>query len=260
MAMVRDQRRRANILGVGIDAIDLDAAVARVENWIVSGNSSYAVFRDVHGVMLCQRDERLRCIHNNSGMVGADGIPLAWLMRRKFGAGVGRVYGPDFMLAFCRQTAGKRYRHYFYGAIPSTIEKLVQRMSEIAPSLTVAGTMSPPFRDLTDEEDAAVVETINAARPDIVWVGLSTPKQEYWMANHLGRLSASALMGVGAAFDFISGQKPQAPLWMQRSGLEWSFRLGTEPRRLAKRYLRNVPAFLVLAAAQAVGWKRYNIS
>lgn len=250
---------RINILGVGVDAVNLECAVKRVEDWISQGKASYAIFRDVHGIMLCQQDQRLKRIHHEAGLVAPDGMPLVWLARSQAGTGVGRVYGPDFMLNFCQTTAKKGYRHYFYGASPTTVELLVRRLQNIAPDLQIAGAMSPPFRDLAEWEDAAIVETINAARPDIVWVGLSTPKQEYWMANNIGRLTAKALMGVGAAFDFNSGQKSQAPLWLRQSGFEWLFRMATEPRRLGKRYMRHVPRFIILATAQAIGWKHFDI-
>jgi N-acetylglucosaminyldiphosphoundecaprenol N-acetyl-beta-D-mannosaminyltransferase len=120
------------------------------------------------------------------------------------------------------------------------------------PGLKIVGTCCPPFRPLTAAEDAAIVDQINAAAPDIVWVGLSTPKQEYWMASHVNRLNASVLVGVGAAFDFLAGSKKQAPLWMQRNGLEWLFRLATEPRRLWRRYLHIVPGFIFLICAQSL--------
>jgi N-acetylglucosaminyldiphosphoundecaprenol N-acetyl-beta-D-mannosaminyltransferase len=258
MSAVTESVGRANILGVGIDAVDLPMAIKRVEAWIDTRNPSYAIFRDAHGVMLCRHDARLRRIHKRAGLVGADGMPLVWLVRWQNYKSVRRVYGPDFMTEFCRSTSQKRYRHFFYGATLGTIERLVARLREQVPDLQLAGALAPPFGTLTGKDDAAVVAAINAARPDIVWVGLSTPKQEYWVAEHRGRLTAPALMAVGAAFDFNSGEKPQAPRWMRKSGLEWAFRLCSEPKRLARRYAAHIPAFVFLAVLQAVGLKKFR--
>ena len=164
-------------------------------------------------------------------------MPLVWLSRARGFGYVNRVYGPDLMLALCERSLSKGYRHFLYGGAPGVPEKLAENLKRRFPGLDVVGTYSPPFRPLTHEEDERVVRMINEAGPDIVWVGLSTPKQERWMAGHIGRLEAPVLIGVGAAFDFHSGVKRQAPRWMQRSGLEWLFRLLTEPRRLWRRYL-----------------------
>jgi N-acetylglucosaminyldiphosphoundecaprenol N-acetyl-beta-D-mannosaminyltransferase len=168
---------------------------------------------------------------------------------------VERVYGPDLMLAVCERSTERDYRHFFYGGAPGVAEKLAVELQSRFPGLQVAGTYSPPFRPLTPEEDRRVVEHINSAQSDIIWVGISTPKQERWMGEHVGRLCAPVLIGVGAAFDFHAGLKRQAPRWMQKSGLEWSFRLMTEPRRLWHRYLVNNPFFLWLIFLQALGRK-----
>jgi N-acetylglucosaminyldiphosphoundecaprenol N-acetyl-beta-D-mannosaminyltransferase len=249
---------RVNILGVGIDPLNLTAAVARVEGWISARTASFAIFRDVHGIMLCQDDPALMTAHGRAGLVGGDGMPLVWLARLQRGARVGRVYGPDFTRAFVSATAGKGYRHYFYGATPEVIEMLTAQLRKLDPGLVVAGVNSPPFRPLTPAEDAAVVAEINQALPDVVWVGLSTPKQELWMTSMLGRLTAPAMLGVGAAFDFVAGTKPQAPAWIRHSGFEWLFRLATEPKRLGGRYARHLPRFVVMALAQTLGLKRFD--
>jgi len=156
------------------------------------------------------------------------------------------------MLAVCGETTAAGWRHYFYGGEPGVVEALAARLLDRFPGLTVAGTTTPPFRPLTQAEEEETVARINNARPDIVWVGLSSAAQERWMADHRDRLSAPLLVGVGAAFDFLSGRKPQAPRWIQRSGLEWLFRLATEPRRLWRRY-RQYPLFVLLIAAEALG-------
>jgi N-acetylglucosaminyldiphosphoundecaprenol N-acetyl-beta-D-mannosaminyltransferase len=160
-------------------------------------------------------------------------------------ATIRRVYGPDLMLAVLGRAAERGWSSFFYGGAEGTPELLASRLQERFPGLRIAGTYSPPFRPVTAEEDEAIVARINDARPDLVWVGLSTPKQERWMDAHVGRLAAPAMLGVGAAFDIHAGNLRQAPRWMQRNGLEWLYRLYREPRRLWRRYLRNNPAFVL---------------
>jgi N-acetylglucosaminyldiphosphoundecaprenol N-acetyl-beta-D-mannosaminyltransferase len=236
---------RVDVLGVGVSAIDMDRAVAEVTRWIEERRQHYVCVTGVHGVMESQRDPELLAIHNASGLTTPDGMPLVWAGRRAGMAHMRRVYGPDLMLAVCELAADRGWSCFFYGAADGVPELLAERLTERFPGLKVAGAMSPPFRPLTPEEDAAVVERINAASPDILWVGLSTPKQERWMAAHLGRLRVPVMVGVGAAFDMHAGRLPQAPGWMQASGLEWLYRLYREPRRLWRRYLRNNPRFVL---------------
>ena len=247
---------RANILGVGVSALNMTMALEVIEGWIERREPHYVCVTGVHGVMESQRDENLRRIHNRAGLVTPDGMPLVWLSRLKGFRHVERVYGPDLMLALCERSAAKGYRHFFYGGAEGVPEQLASVLQKRFPGLQVAGTFSPPFRPLTPEEDDQIIQMINEAAPDIVWVGLSTPKQERWMAEHVGRLTAPVLIGVGAAFDFLTGRKPQAPRWMQRAGLEWLFRLLTEPRRLWRRYLINNPLFVALVVLQALGVRR----
>ncbi len=250
---------RANILGVEVSAINMAMALRAIEGWIARREPRYICITGVHGVMESQRDEELRRIHNAAGLVTPDGMPLVWLSRRMGFRHVERVYGPDLLLAVCERSIAWGSRHFFYGGAPGVAETLVVRLQSRFPGLRLAGTYSPPFRPLTPQEDWAVVERINTAQPDIVWVGMSTPKQERWMAEHVGRLSAPVLVGVGAAFDFHAGLKRQAPRWMQTSGLEWFFRLLMEPRRLWRRYLINNPWFLWLVLLQALGKKPYAL-
>jgi N-acetylglucosaminyldiphosphoundecaprenol N-acetyl-beta-D-mannosaminyltransferase len=244
---------RADVLGIRVSAISMASAVHTIDEWITRREPHYVCVTGVHGVMESQRDQALLQIHNAAGLVTPDGMPLVWLSRLQGFRQVERVYGPDLMLAVCERSATRGHRHFFYGGAPGVAEMLASRLQWRFPGLQVAGLYSPPFRALIPEEDEAVVKRINALQPDIVWVGMSTPKQERWMAEHVGRLSASALIGVGAAFDFHAGLKRQAPRWMQRSGLEWLFRLLSEPRRLWRRYLVNNPWFLWLVLLQALG-------
>lgn len=247
---------RVDVLGVGVSAIDIDAAVAIFERWVARGERHYVCVSGVHGVMESRRDPALRAIHNAAGLVTPDGMPLVWLSRLAGHSRVTRVYGPDLMLAYCAHGAPLGRRHYFYGGNDGVPELLADRLRARVPGLQVVGTYSPPFRALTAEEDDAAVARINAAAPDVVWVGLSTPKQERWMSAHRLRLAAPVLVGVGAAFDFHAGLKRQAPRWMQRSGLEWAFRFASEPRRLGRRYLVNNPLFVWHVARQLLGAPR----
>lgn len=235
---------RVDVLGVRVSAIDMAMAVDEITGWVERGERRYVCVTGVHGVMESQRDPELARIHNESGMTTPDGMPMVWAGRAAGAAWMERVYGPDLMLAVCARAAERGWRSYFYGGAEGVPERLAERLGARFPGLVVAGAWSPPFRPLTPEEDDEVVARINAARPDLVWVGLSTPKQERWMAAHVGRIEAAALLGVGAAFDIHAGTLRQAPLWMQRSGLEWLFRLAVEPRRLWRRYLVNNPRFV----------------
>ena len=249
---------RVDVLGVGVSPINMDTALEVIDRWITAGAHQYVCVAGVHGVMESQRDERLRQIHNAAGLVTPDGMPLVWLSRLHGWRNTRRVYGPDLMLDACERSLATGYRHFFYGGHEGVPDRLAERLRRRLPGLIVAGTYAPPFRPLNADEDEEIVHRINDAKPDIVWVGLGTPKQEHWMAQHRHRLTASVLIGVGAAFDFHAGLKRQAPRWMQQSGLEWLFRLGTEPRRLWQRYLVNNPLFVWLTLLQM--WRATTVS
>ncbi len=235
---------RFDVLGVPVSAITMADALDTMDEWIRTRAHQYVCITGVHGVMESQRDEELRQIHRRAGLVTPDGMPLVWLAHLGGHPRVERVYGPDVMLASCERSLQTGARHFFFGGAPGVADRVAARLGARFPGLSVAGTYSPPFRPPTREEDERVITAINDTDPDIVWVGLSTPKQERWMADHVGRLRAPVLVGVGAAFDFHAGIKPQAPRWVQRRGLEWAFRLATEPRRLWKRYVINNPLFV----------------
>lgn len=241
---------RIDILGIAVSAINMSDAIAVIEEWIEQRTPHYVCVRDVHGVIASRRDSRLRDIHNQAGLVTPDGMPVVWLSHWLGITRVGRVYGPDLMRAISARSPERSYRHFYFGGAPGVADRLAAALTAAHPGLNVVGTLCPPFRPLTPEEDAEVIAQINAAAPDIVWVGLSTPKQELWMASHIGLINAPVLIGVGAAFDFLAGTKKQAPVWMQRNGLEWLFRLVSEPRRLWKRYAVVVPSFIFLALRQ----------
>ena len=248
--------KRCNVLGVGVSAVNLDLATELINHWIATHDNQYVCVTGVHGVMESQSDETLRGIHNAAGMVTPDGMPMVWLNRAAGNSQVSRVYGPDLMLKVCKEGVARGTRHYFYGGGDGVAKLLAESLKARFPGLIVAGTYCPPFRKMTEVEDAQLISEINSLHADIVWVGLSTPKQEYWMSSHLRRLNAPVMIGVGAAFDFHAGLKRQAPLWMQRSGMEWLYRLLTEPGRLWKRYLKNNPLFVLYLLMSKLGLRR----
>lgn len=246
------------VLGVRVDAAQIPKVIARMEEWIARREGCrFVAVTGMHGVTEAQHDGKFKEILNAAELVVADGYPLVWLGRRKgFASLRRRVYGPELMEAFCEQTARKGYRHFFYGGAPGVAKELAERFAERYPGLEVAGTYCPPFRAMTDEEDGEAVAAIEEARADIVWVGLSTPKQERWMFEHRERLSVPVLIGVGAAFDFHTGRVARAPDWMRENGLEWLFRLLQEPRRLWRRYLVYGSQFAVLVILESLGWRK----
>ena len=248
---------RVDILGVGITPVDLRQAVETLEKWRDEKRREYVCCTSVHGIVEAQRDPEMRSVLNRAGLTTEDGMPLVWWCRRSGYPDAGRASGSDLLLAMCERAGERGHRHFFYGGNHRVVESLVLRLKRRFPGLVIAGYRSPPFRPLTQQEDAADVQAINDTRPDFVWVGLGTPKQDKWMAQHVGKIDATALLGVGAAFDFVSGAKARAPLWMQRSGLEWLFRLITEPRRLAPRYFVIISIFMAGALQQLAGWKTY---
>ena len=248
-----------NLLGVRISAVDLPSAVQRIVAAIAGGQKGYICIRDVHGVVKCQADEELRCVHNRAFMVTPDGMPLVWALRLAGHRAARRVYGPDLMLALFAAGEGFGVRHFLFGSTAATLARLEAELRARFPAARIAGAYSPPFGDWSPAQEAETVRIINAAAADIVWVGLGTPTQELWMGRARASLDAAMLIGVGAAFDFHSGGKRQAPRFIQRSGFEWLFRLASEPRRLGRRYAVAVPAFLGLALAQATGLRRFPI-
>jgi N-acetylglucosaminyldiphosphoundecaprenol N-acetyl-beta-D-mannosaminyltransferase len=249
---------RVNILGVGISPVNPALALDAIRGWVVERAPIYVCVAAVHSILECRRDEVLRRILNASGMTTPDGMPLVWLTRLAGYSHVRRVYGPDLMLAVCQDGLEHGHRHFLYGGGPGIAEQLAESLMQRFPALRIAGTGTPPFRHESVQESQAVDRAINESQADILWVGLGTGKQERWMAEHRASLDTPVMIGVGAAFDFLSGRKPQAPIWMQRSGLEWLFRLATEPRRLWRRYT-EYPLFLALLLAQWLRLKHFDI-
>ena len=251
---------RVNVLGVGISVLNLGTAVAAIAAAVRDRRKGYICVTGVHGVMEARDDESFRRILNGAFLCTPDGMPMVWAGRLEGFREMDRVYGPDLLLEVCAWSEASGCRHFFYGGTEGVAEQLAEKLKARFPRLEVAGTFTPPFRALNPAEEKKLAEQVRAARPDILWVGLSTPKQEKFMAEFLPRLEATLMIGVGAAFDFHSGRVRQAPRWMQRSGLEWLHRLGCEPRRLAGRYLRNNPRFVLGFFAQRLGWRRYPLT
>jgi N-acetylglucosaminyldiphosphoundecaprenol N-acetyl-beta-D-mannosaminyltransferase len=249
---------RVNVLGVGISAVNIPAALEQVAAWIDSGERRYVCFCTVNTVMECRRSEELRRVLNGAGMVTPDGMPLVWLSRRRHPE-VSRVYGPDFMLAEFERSVGAGHRHFLYGGSGGVTDRLASKMRARFPGVRIAGALEPPFAPLEELCTPETAEAINASGADVVWVGIGSPKQERWMAAMRPMLKAPVLLGVGAAFDFHSGSVRQAPPVIRRSGLEWLFRLATQPRRLWRRYLVDNPWFIWEVALQRLGVRRIEI-
>jgi N-acetylglucosaminyldiphosphoundecaprenol N-acetyl-beta-D-mannosaminyltransferase len=234
---------RVDVLGVAVHAIDMRVAIEQIASWIAKHEQHYVCVTGVHGVMEAQQDPELRAIHNRSGLTAPDGMPLVWAAHYAGALETERVCGTELFPAVAEHAARAGWKFFFYGGKEGVPELLADRLMARFPGLRIVGTYAPPFRPLTHEEDDALAKQINASDPDIVWVGLSTPKQEQWMAAHVGRVNAPVLIGVGAAFDLHAGLSHRSPKWMQRIGLEWLYRMITEPR-LATRYLKNNPRFV----------------
>jgi N-acetylglucosaminyldiphosphoundecaprenol N-acetyl-beta-D-mannosaminyltransferase len=245
------------VLGVRVDAVQIPDAIAEIERWIAErGPSRYISVTGMHGVTEALADPNLRAILNSSALVVPDGTPLVWLARFHGLPLRRRVYGPELMETFCRET-GSRYRHFFYGSAPGVPEQLAASLHERYGVHSV-GAYSPPFRPLTGEEERALLAQIEAAAPDVLWVGLSTPKQERWMHNYRDKVRVPVMLGVGAAFDLNSGNLQQAPVWMRENGLEWLFRLLAEPRRLWRRYILGGSKFVWNASLEILKIKQFN--
>ena len=249
---------RANVLGVGVHATTLKEAVALSGRFLQSGEQGYVCLTGVHGVMEAQRDPRLRRVLNDAVLCLPDGVPTVWVGRTQGQREMSRVYGPDYMLAMCRSLAGRGCRHFLYGGKPKVVELLQRKLQQKLPSLQIVGMYTPPFVSLSEVQESELRARIAECKPDILWVGLSTPKQERFMASHLGKIEVRLMVGVGAAFDLHAGLVSDAPDWLKSCGLQWLDRLRKEPRRLAPRYFRNNPAFLWEIALQAAGVRRFE--
>ena len=247
-----DERAVAPVLSTPIDILTWEHTIRKVFQWAHRHESKYVTICNVHVTVSATRDPSYNQILRNSDMATPDGAPVAWMLRRQGFSEQTRISGPDLMEQLLRDCGPEGVSVYFYGSSIETLGELRGNVEFAFPQLTIAGTESPPFRELTPEEDEDAVRRINESGAGLVFVGLGCPKQEKWMAAHKGRVNA-VMIGVGAAFDFHAGTVTRAPLWMRNLGLEWLHRLASEPRRLWKRYLVTNTLFIWGAFLQLSG-------
>jgi len=247
-----------DILGVDLSAVNMNRTLELVEKWMGAQKSAYICMTGVHGVMEAQSKPELRRALNEALINAPDGMPMSWIGWLQGHKQMDRVYGPDFMANLCRISAGKGYRHYLYGGQPGVAAALKNALEKRFPGLQIVGTFTPPFRSLTQDEENDLLIDVQNAKPDILWVGLSTPKQECFMAEYVGRLGVPLLVGVGAAFDFHTGRLHDSPNWIKRAGLQWLHRLMQDPHRLWKRYLFNNARFIGRIAPQLLQLRRHE--
>jgi N-acetylglucosaminyldiphosphoundecaprenol N-acetyl-beta-D-mannosaminyltransferase len=251
---------RVNILGVGVSALNMELALRRTESLLDRGEHGYVCVTGVHGIMEAQGDEGFRDILNRSFLTTPDGMPTVWIGRVHGFKHMERVYGPDYMLGLCERSVARGYRHFLYGGKPGVAEELREELTRRFPGLQIVGTYTPPFRPLTSAEEDDLRAQLKDSQADVLWCGLSTPKQERFMAAYSDRLPVKLMVGVGAAFDLLSGNLDEAPDWMKKAGLQWLYRLIKEPRRLWRRYLLNNPKFTWLIFLQLTGLKGFRVS
>ncbi len=234
-----------DVLGVPLSVTDYDGTMDWIDASIAHGEKGYVCVAATHTIMVCNEDPTLREAVVGASMTVPDGQPLVWAMNALGGELEQRVYGPELMARYCDRAAQTGTRMYLYGGRnQGALVQLALNLRHRFPGVKIVGGYSPPYRDLSEEEEDAIVAEMNHSKADVIWVGVGAPKQEKWMAAMRQRLDAPVLIGVGAAFDFHAGLVPQAPMWMQSAGLEWSFRLAHEPRRLWRRYARYNPRFV----------------
>lgn len=243
------------ILEVRVHAVQMSDVLAQLRSWLDDPKTSgrYVAVTGMHGVAESRQNEHFRLVLNTADLVVPDGMPLVWLGRIKGFPLRHRVCGAELMDHLC-QVSGFAYRHFFYGGAPGVAESLAQALHE-KHGIVIAGTYTPPFRALTDAEEQELASIVEAASPDVFWVGLSTPKQENWIYEHRHRLNVPVMLGVGAAFDMNSGMTRRAPAWMRKDGLEWLYRLLSEPRRLWKRYLFTIPKAMWFVGLEVLGFR-----
>jgi N-acetylglucosaminyldiphosphoundecaprenol N-acetyl-beta-D-mannosaminyltransferase len=237
------------ILGVRVDATTYLDATRQVLDWARRARSRYVCCASVNNIMEAHDSAEFREVMNAADLVTSDGMPLVWVLRLLGIRNAARVYGPDLTRHVLRAAEAAGVPVAFYGGSETVLASLIRRVQADHPALHIVYAESPPFRSSTEEEDARTIDALASSGARVIFIGLSTPKQDRWMHAHRGKIPA-VMLGVGAAFDFLAGSKPQAPKWMQSGGLEWLFRLATEPGRLWRRYLRHNPRFALLAVGQ----------
>jgi N-acetylglucosaminyldiphosphoundecaprenol N-acetyl-beta-D-mannosaminyltransferase len=252
-------RERSNVLGVGVDAVDMTAALEAIASTLSANMKGYVCATGVHGVMEARRSQRVRAALARASLVVPDGAPTVWMGRLQGFRNMRRVFGPDLMLAVFADPVFRRCSHFLYGGDVGVAEKLRAALCARFPDANVVGTFTPPFRTLNQAEEQELRVLLDHLQPEIIWVGLSTPKQELFMADYLPRLKTKLMIGVGAAFDFHTGRIKDSPAWVKMLGLQWLHRLAQEPRRLWKRYLLNNPVFISQALLQLSRLRRFEL-
>jgi N-acetylglucosaminyldiphosphoundecaprenol N-acetyl-beta-D-mannosaminyltransferase len=250
---------QVNVLGVGVDAVDIQSAALLLGEQIRNGAKGYVCLTGVHGIMEAQRDPSVKSIFADALLVAPDGMPTVWIGRLQGFTTIQRVFGPDLMIDIMGRAEFRNCVHFFFGGEPGVAESLRDEMLRRFPWVQITGTYSPPFRPMTAMEERALKAKVRSLRPDIIWVGLSTPKQERFMARYLPMLDTKLMIGVGAAFLFHTGAIKDSPNWVKQAGLQWLHRLLQEPARLWKRYLLNNSSFVFCALLQFVGLKHYPL-
>lgn len=257
--MIAEHSRRVRVLGVPVDVLDMSAALRVMEGWIAEDHPCrFIALTNSHGIIEARRRPSFKTSLQSADLSLPDGRWAARAAARKAGASTCHVRGADLLWAFCRLAEQKGYSIYFYGDTEQTLSQCRRRLLARFPRLKIAGSYSPPFRELTPREDAQMVEMINSGRPDVLWVALGLPKQEQWIFSHRAQLHASVAVAVGAAFKFVGGSVPAAPEWVGRAGIEWLWRLAHEPRRVWRRALIYGPEFLAHALLDVYGLRRYQ--
>ena len=248
---------RVNILGVGVSALNMETALRETELLVNRAGQGYVCVTGVHGIMEAQSDKTFCEILNRSFLTTPDGMPTVWLGHIHGFRQMARVYGPDYMLAVCERSVALGYKHFLYGGKPGVAEALRAELIRRLPGLRIVGTYTPPFRPLNRDEEDELCAQLESSQADILWCGLSTPTQERFMSAYSQRLPVKLMVGVGAAFDLLSGNLSEAPDWMKKTGLQWMYRLIKEPKRLWRRYLVNNPRFTWLTFLQLTGLKGF---
>ncbi|HLY42837.1 MAG TPA: WecB/TagA/CpsF family glycosyltransferase [Terracidiphilus sp.] len=257
-ALTRARQPHANVLGIEVEAIDMDRALDRIEHALAAREKGWVCMAGVHGIMEAQRDPALRYAYADAAMTLPDGMPTVWVGRRQRFKKMQRVAGPDLILEVFGRRRFAHYTHFLYGGKPGVAEELANNFAQRFPWAHVVGTYTPPFRDLSTEEERALITRLGFLRPSIVWVGISTPRQEKFMRKYSPLLDTTLMFGVGAAFDYHTGRIKDSAQWVKRAGLQWLHRLVQDPGHLWWRYLRNNPAFMCKIALQLSGLKSYS--
>jgi N-acetylglucosaminyldiphosphoundecaprenol N-acetyl-beta-D-mannosaminyltransferase len=256
---ISSRHPKANVLGVAIDAVNMEQALARIEANLRLRRKGYVCLTGVHGVMECKRDPALARIIANAALTAPDGMPTVWMGRHQGHPHMERVTGPDLMLEVISRPEFRGYSHFLCGGKEGVAEELRDELIARYPNIQIAGTYCPPFGPMSSAQEEELLSRINSVHPDVVWVGISTPKQEKFMDRYLPLLDTTLMFAVGAAFDFHTGRIADCSDWIKQSGLQWFHRLLQDPKHLWKRYLRNIPSFLFHISLQLTGVRSYRL-